>query len=116
MPAVLTKPKPSTRSRVPHVAAKPAFKPLANISHWFLQRILITDEFQLSLRFEDGFITELDFSPWLAKRDAGPLRKPLRDLRHFSQVYLDHGVLTWPNGYDLAPETVRAWAELGYCD
>lgn len=110
MPAVLSK------AKLPHAAARPACKPLADLSHWFLQSIRLTDDFRLSLHFEDGFITELDFSGWLAKRAAGPLRKPLRDARNFAQVYLHHGVLTWPNGYDLAPETVRAWAELGFCD
>lgn len=115
MPATLSKPKrkPSAASRG---AAKTGFKPLADISHWYLQNIQLTDDFRLCLRFEDGYITELDFSKWLAAPKAGPLRKPLRDARHFAQVYLDHGVLTWPNGYDLAPDTVRAWAELGFCD
>ncbi len=116
MPAVLSKSKVPARKASRHSAVKPAFKPLADIAHWFLQSIQITDDFRLSLRFEDGFITELDFSDWAAQRAAGPLRKPLKDTRNFAQVYLDHGVLTWPNGYDLAPETVRAWAELGRCD
>ncbi len=26
---------------------------------------------------------------------------------------MDHGVLTWPNGYDVCPDVLRLWAEAG---
>ncbi len=70
---------------------------------------------RLCLRFRDGLIAELDFIDCVSK-EHGPQTEPLRDAAYFSQVWLDDGVLTWPNGYDIAPETLRLWAERGYCD
>jgi len=35
-----------------------------------------------------------------------PFWSCLKDVDFFRQVGLDHGVLTWPNGVDIAPEEV----------
>ncbi len=75
----------------------------------------VTDEHRLSVRFRDGLIAELDLGDWVAKQH-GPMATPLQEPAFFAQVWLDHGVLTWPNGYDLDPLTVRHWAEQGHCD
>ena len=74
----------------------------------------VTADFHLSLRFRDGLIVELDLTDWVKETD-GPLAEPLRDPEFFAQVSLDDGVLIWPNNYDIAPETVRVWAERGFC-
>jgi hypothetical protein len=75
----------------------------------------VTDDFCLSLRFRDGLIGEVDCRNWITSGE-GPMIQPLKDPAFFEQVFLDHGALTWPNGYDLCPDTVRQWAMQGYCD
>ncbi len=32
---------------------------------------------------------------------------PLRDESYFARVFLEFGALTWPNGFDIAPEWLR---------
>jgi hypothetical protein len=33
--------------------------------------------------------------------------EPLRDEAYFTRVFLEFGALTWPNGFDIAPEWLR---------
>lgn len=61
--------------------------------------------FHLRVRFADGAAGEHDFAD-LVKR-TGPMLEPLHDPLYFARVYLDHGALTWPNGYDMCPDTLR---------
>mgnify|MGYP001071325401 CR=1 FL=1 len=64
-------------------------KPLANYRLW--------------VSFEDGSSGTVDMSCEL----YGPMFEPLRDAEFFAQVRVDEfGVICWPNGADLAPETV----------
>lgn len=37
---------------------------------------------------------------------SGTLFEPLRDPTFFSQLRATHGVVTWPNGADLAPDAM----------
>ena len=65
----------------------------------------------LHLRFEDGAAGIVDMSAW-------PWRgvfEPLRDPDFFGQVRLDEelGTIVWPNGADLAPETLHEWVVRG---
>ncbi len=78
-----------------------------------INRVRVTTDFRLSLRFRDGLIAELDFADWIHET-AGPLAEALHDPEFFAQVSLDDGALIWPNHYDIAPETTRLWAEQGY--
>jgi hypothetical protein len=108
MPAALTK-----RRKPAKVADEVVF--VSDISHWFLKKLRLTGPFSASLHFRDDLIAEIDFEKWVKSRSNGSLLSPLADERYFQQVFIDHGVLTWPNGFDLAPDTVRHWAEQGFC-
>ena len=55
--------------------------------------------YQLALAFSDGSEGERDFADLIA--EGGEMVEPLRDVAFFARVFLDDGVLTWPNGFDL---------------
>ena len=65
---------------------------------------------RLFLAFSDGTRGEVDVRPLL---DDGPVFGPLRDPEFFGRAELDAvcGTVTWPNGADFAPESLRALVE-----
>ena len=62
-------------------------------------------DFKLRLRFNDGTAKVVDLEEQL----RGPIFEPLKDPSYFSQVILDPvcGTIVWPNGADIAPETLH---------
>ena len=58
---------------------------------------------RLRLRFSDGSEKTVDFSHWL----SGRIFEPLRDPQYFQKFFLSGGTVCWPNGADIAPETLR---------
>ena len=59
-------------------------------------------DYRIHLRFNDDTERTIDFSPWL----DGPVFEPLKDLDFFQRFFLDGGTVAWPNGADIAPETL----------
>ncbi len=53
--------------------------------------------------FDDGTEEEVDFSEYLS---LGPVFEALRDRVVFSKAKLEGGTIAWPNGADVAPETL----------
>ena len=62
-------------------------------------------EFRLRLRFSDGSEGVHDFAALV--HEPGSMMEPLRDPAYFARVFLEFGALTWPNGFDIAPEWLR---------
>jgi hypothetical protein len=62
---------------------------------------------RLRLRFEDGTEGDLDFSD----RVWRGVFEPLADPGFFDRVAVDPelGTIVWPNGADIAPETLHGW-------
>jgi hypothetical protein len=58
--------------------------------------------YRIHVTFNDGKSGTIDFLQWL----EGPVFEPLRDLEYFQRFYLDGGTVSWPNGADIAPETL----------
>jgi hypothetical protein len=59
--------------------------------------------FVVSVTFEDGSRRDIDLKPYL----RGPIFEPIRKSpARFRELFLDSGVLSWPNGADIAPETI----------
>lgn len=58
--------------------------------------------YRLRLSFSDNTAKEIDFIEWL----EGPVFEPLRDPQYFQRFFIDGGTVAWPNGADIAPETL----------
>jgi hypothetical protein len=59
-------------------------------------------EYRIHLWFQDGLERTLDFAQWL----EGPIFAPVKDAGYFQRFFLDGGTVSWPNGADIAPETL----------
>lgn len=53
--------------------------------------------------FDDGTAGEADLAEFL---DGGPVFAALRDPALFRQARIEGGTIAWPNGADIAPETL----------
>jgi hypothetical protein len=60
-------------------------------------------KYLLRLRFSDDAEKVVDFSRWL----HGEVFQPLQNIREFKRFFVSGGTVCWPNGADIAPETLR---------
>jgi len=71
----------------------------------FLPRVVAAEyrgEYLIHLTFNDGIAGPVDFRRWL----DGPVFEPLKDRAYFQRFFLEFETLEWPNGADIAPETL----------
>ncbi|WP_341582239.1 DUF2442 domain-containing protein [Marinobacter metalliresistant] len=71
--------------------------------YWDIRSVEPLDNYKLKVVRVDGLEGVLDMSPYLKK---GVFRE-LENLDYFRQVGITYGAITWPNGQDIAPETVE---------
>lgn len=57
------------------------------------------NDFQLQLRFSNGAEGVFDMRPILA--EGGEMVEPLRSPAMFARAFIELGVVTWPNGFDM---------------
>ncbi len=59
-------------------------------------------DYLIEIKFNDGTKKVIDFEPWL----TGPIFKPLKNKVYFKKFFVDGPTIAWPNGADIAPETL----------
>lgn len=69
----------------------------------------VIGNYLLRVQFDDGTEQTINFEPVL----HGEMWGPLRELSLFTQVEIDPiaHTLSWPNGADFDPETLRNWSD-----
>ncbi len=60
--------------------------------------------YRIDVLFNTGVRKTIDFSPWL----KGPVFEPLQNRDAFRKFFSAGGTICWPNGADIAPETLHA--------
>jgi hypothetical protein len=65
--------------------------------------------YRIHLAFSDGLEATLDFEQWL----DGPVFEPVKDEAYFRRFFVEGGTVAWPNGADIAPETLHEHAAKG---
>ena len=66
-------------------------------------KIEYKNSYTYHVAFDDGTQGDVDFSKYL---DKGPVFEPLRELEYFRKATIDGGTIAWPNGADIAPESL----------
>lgn len=61
-------------------------------------------DYLLELTFNDGVKAAIDFSKWIERY---PFFEPLKNIDYFKNFSLDGWTVVWPNGADIAPETLH---------
>ncbi|MDA0823193.1 MAG: DUF2442 domain-containing protein [Proteobacteria bacterium] len=64
-------------------------------------------DYRIHLVFNDGAEATVNFAEWL----DGPIFEPLKEQKYFARFFVEAGTITWPNGADIAPETLHEQAK-----
>jgi hypothetical protein len=74
-------------------------------SKWRIREVKTRPGHKLWIRFNDGTNGEVDLSEFLKSSESGVF-SVLVDENEFRKVRLELGIVTWPGGLDMAPETL----------
>lgn len=59
-------------------------------------------DYKIQVGFSNGKIAIIDCKQFI----DGPIFEPLNDLNYFKKFIVDGWTISWPNGADIAPETL----------
>ena len=66
-------------------------------------KIIYKRDYVFNIEFDDGVVGDVDFQEYIHK---GPIFKPLKTEEFFNKAFIEGGTIAWPNGADIAPETL----------
>lgn len=66
-------------------------------------KIEYRQDYVFHVEFDDGVAGDIDFCEYLEK---GPIFTPLKEIGFFRKAGIEGGTISWPNGADVAPETL----------
>ena len=75
--------------------------------YWDIIEFEYLGDYRLRLTFRSGETGTVNLDKYAS---YGGVFSQLGDVDFFRRVYIDSGVLTWPNGADIAPETIYSLA------
>ena len=67
-------------------------------------------DYRLRVRFSDGSEGDIDLKQFI-ESDTRPIVTALRDRAAFAAIRVEMDTVVWENGFDLAPEFLRAKAK-----
>lgn len=66
-------------------------------------KITYKKDYVFQVEFDDGMADDIDFYEYI---DKGPIFEPLKTKEFFKKAVIEGGTIAWPNGADIAPETL----------
>ena len=69
-----------------------------------IKKVKATDNFELICTFDNGIVKQFDLKPLLKRK--GSMVEPIKKISFFKRVFLEAGAPTWPNGFDLCPDSI----------
>jgi hypothetical protein len=74
---------------------------------WRVVEVESLGNYRLKVKFIDNLVGIVDINRLVHSKAAGVF-SALQDHGLFSQVFLEHGVVSWPGELDLAPDAMHA--------
>lgn len=68
-----------------------------------VKKIKYKNSYIYHIVFDDGTKGDIDFKEYTNK---GIVFKPFKNLQFFKKAAIEGGTIAWPNGVDIAPETL----------